>query len=315
MEFNPDQKKSTWLDAIKRRKSIISRVALISLALNFVSKPEAQAQNTHENSNSLPQTHADSLLIHFNKIDSTNNYRTYLEPGSNKIFVSFPQSHRLTLDQLEGASDENKIALLNKTIQSQKNVYLTYKKLLEIFPEVNTLYPEGYIDERDVGFIDKMKADKDMLLYSFAEEIAKYFPEDHELNYAYKNFFNRTQENENNIGNNPKLILESYYEKYKFILGADIQLSMDGVIIKPSEDAESFESAWKAFIESNYDIEDAAFVLYQQKRESSVIEKVSLAKETIVPVVFGAWHDFLSEIQDWNKKNPNNKFSYIVIQK
>lgn len=102
--------------------------------------------------------------------------------------------------------------------------------------------------------------------------------------------------------------------RYLLIGGADLVLGVLGLKVKAGEDedinrrtAVKVEAALK---EGN--LAEKKDIIFKEA-EDYVLQLVSRSNEPYSVVIYGGGHNFLDNVNDWNVKNPKDKFSLIVV--
>lgn len=101
---------------------------------------------------------------------------------------------------------------------------------------------------------------------------------------------------------------------YFGLRGAHFIISRDkAIIIKPAEDKELNEQASRL---ADSLISQENLIKYDiigKDREDFVLKIINLDNDPYSVTVYGGTHDFRDNVEAWNKKNPGDKFSLIVV--
>jgi len=96
-------------------------------------------------------------------------------------------------------------------------------------------------------------------------------------------------------------------EEVKFAPGADILLALERKLkIKPAESRELNKKAMDCHNEEEYNI-------LKEKREDYIFHQASKEDSSYIFAIYGKEHDFSNNIEEWNKKYPDKKYSLIEI--
>ncbi|MCH7568680.1 MAG: hypothetical protein IIA87_04635 [Nanoarchaeota archaeon] len=106
---------------------------------------------------------------------------------------------------------------------------------------------------------------------------------------------------------------EAEEKEVVFLGGAAHMLWSRGMIdIKPAETKEANLKALEVFLDSNSSASERE--KYSKKiREDVFLDLVDAGGERYSVVVYGALHDWRDNINEWNRDNPDNKFSLITM--
>jgi hypothetical protein len=103
--------------------------------------------------------------------------------------------------------------------------------------------------------------------------------------------------------------------KYTHLSGADLFLGLNGLSIRATEDVTTYSKALEemTIASTTKNLTTAQTNLIQNGREDVVLKMISTAGEPYSVVIYGYYHDFLDNVNNWNIKHSNDKFSLIVV--
>ncbi|RMD45764.1 hypothetical protein D6829_01400 [Candidatus Pacearchaeota archaeon] len=220
------------------------------------------------------------------QIEGVGYVREFYVPDSKHLLVVVRQLHKFPrvvenyISQLDTEEKDKKIRYLRKRYLDVNAAQRDILKILNEFFKrgwIDEVYSEGLGSERSKEYFKK--------LYS----------------YTMENLF---------LGES---LSEEDRCSYTFVPGATTMLGMQGKKISPAGSLELILESEVEILESLAKNGRIPKISTNNRREDYVLRKICEDKKDIAVVVYGADHDFLDNVINWNLKNPDEKFSLISI--
>ena len=101
-------------------------------------------------------------------------------------------------------------------------------------------------------------------------------------------------------------------KEYGFVVGGyETLVKLGKLDLLPSENKEIYEKALRIRKVGGFNSDE--FKIIQEQRENELLKIISKSDSSYSIVVYGGNHDFRNNINEWNIKNPENKFSLIEL--
>tara|TARA_Y100000034_G_scaffold100223_1_gene123436 strand:- start:763 stop:1515 length:753 start_codon:yes stop_codon:yes gene_type:complete len=217
-----------------------------------------------------------------------------------------------------GNKINNQIKPEGKTLLHIKQIHLpsfsdcNYKQFTEVKENQEDIYRilSNLVDKgiNEVCYEGIFEENKNLMNQSFELE-------------KYVNNFSGNQYNSNITFSgslSSKELIERGYRDAVNRLGAEGKIK-----VKTTEDKEKFDNAVNSVYEGlekvlekpsdSNKIGKGMYNAMTEEREDAVLNILSQYKGPVLPLVYGADHNFKDNIDKWNKKNSNKKFSLIEV--
>lgn len=253
-------------------------------------------------------TPANQSLRNFpEKINGAGSIKKYETPGAKYTLIHLKQAHFVIDEQitLERILSED-ITILPRIRDAYKNINNCQKDIYSILKELNEnqqisdIRSEGITPEH--SFKDKVFLRE--VYFSRLDDLNKkrYFKENIESSFKIMNYLEGyIKSNKPAPNTTMEETLKDYnkakqeFEKFKYIPGSNFLLAIENKLnILPAETSETYDSG-------------------DNIRENTLLKIISESNNALELTVYGADHNFKDNIEEWNKKNPDKKYSLIEI--
>lgn len=303
----------------RARAEKLARISALALALGPVpdSAEASDLSIVESNHSSLVLSNGENVVLPSFRGMEAPKLHIPKEGLADQLIVLFPQTHRLIESQMHGMPAYRRWDVLHEALDSQTLIYGALKDAVQRDSlGLSKVCTEGETDENYVNFL---KITTDTALHAVPNLLAPYLEgyrisqiagelDDYDASSTeYRTLFDKYERT-----------IRAYTDRYKLVFGADLVASGDGYIkLCAAEEKYAYLRPLEIAVESHKDGDVTSeensnyFQALLDGREDGVLRTIAHHSDSVIGLTFGADHDFLDNISEWNEANPNHQYAIV----